>query len=147
MVILARGLGLLHLITNLLHFYDAAGNNLVLVVGADDRENEWIGEGRLGQLKIACCPTLMLSTHSVGGALCDQQVSTCTGIEGYQHGESYSAHAVGFGILVTNAQGYADLRIRERIYAEGGILSVTSRILVVDLLSSTLIARPCSTSY
>lgn len=46
MVILARGLGLLHLITNLLHFYDAAGNNLVLVVGADDRENEWIGEGR-----------------------------------------------------------------------------------------------------
>ncbi len=46
LVILARGLGLLHLITNLLHFYDAAGNNLVLVVGANDRENEWIGEGR-----------------------------------------------------------------------------------------------------
>lgn len=46
LVVLARGLGLLHLITNLLHFYDAAGNNLVLVVGADDRENEWIGEGR-----------------------------------------------------------------------------------------------------
>lgn len=42
---LARGLGLLHLITNFLHFHDAAGNNLVLVVGADDRENEWIGEG------------------------------------------------------------------------------------------------------
>lgn len=46
LVVLARGLGLLHLITNLLHFYDAAGNNLVLVVGADERENEWIGEGR-----------------------------------------------------------------------------------------------------
>lgn len=45
LVILARGLGLLRLVTNLLHFYDAAGNNLVLVVGADDRENEWIGEG------------------------------------------------------------------------------------------------------
>jgi DNA excision repair protein ERCC-4 len=45
LVVLARGLGLLHLITNLLHFYDAVGNNLVLVVGADDRENEWIGEG------------------------------------------------------------------------------------------------------
>ncbi|KAJ6179883.1 hypothetical protein N7519_010344 [Penicillium mononematosum] len=44
LVILARGLGLLHLISNLLHFYDAAGNNLVLVVGADERENEWIGE-------------------------------------------------------------------------------------------------------
>ena len=47
MVILARGLGLLRLVTNLLHFYDAAGNNLVLVVGADDRENEWIGEGTM----------------------------------------------------------------------------------------------------
>jgi hypothetical protein len=45
LVILARGLGLLRLVTNLLHSYDAAGNNLVLVVGADDRENEWIGEG------------------------------------------------------------------------------------------------------
>lgn len=44
-MVLARGLGLLRLVTNLLHFYDAAGNNLVLVVGADDRENEWIGEG------------------------------------------------------------------------------------------------------
>ena len=49
LVILARGLGLLRLVTNLLHFYDAAGNNLVLVVGADDRENEWIGEGGLLQ--------------------------------------------------------------------------------------------------
>lgn len=47
---LARGLGLLHLITNFLHFHDAAGNNLVLVVGADDRENEWIGEGTISTL-------------------------------------------------------------------------------------------------
>jgi hypothetical protein len=45
LVILARGLGLLRLVANLLHAYDAAGNNLVLVVGADDRENQWIGEG------------------------------------------------------------------------------------------------------
>ena len=44
LLILARGLGLLRLITNLLHSYDAAGNNLILVVGADDRENNWIGE-------------------------------------------------------------------------------------------------------
>lgn len=60
LVILARGLGLLRLVTNLLHFYDAAGNNLVLVVGADDRENEWIGEGMYGPsvcwlLVDACC--------------------------------------------------------------------------------------------
>lgn len=53
---LARGLGLLHLITNLLHFYDAAGNNLVLVVGADERENEWIGEGALVRSPLVRCP-------------------------------------------------------------------------------------------
>jgi len=41
---MARGLGLLRIVTNLLHSYDAAGNNLVILVGADDRENGWIGE-------------------------------------------------------------------------------------------------------
>ncbi|EME48529.1 hypothetical protein DOTSEDRAFT_162102 [Dothistroma septosporum NZE10] len=44
LLILARGLGLLRLVTNLLHSYDAAGNNLVVLVGADERENDWIGE-------------------------------------------------------------------------------------------------------
>lgn len=44
LVVLARGLGLLRVVTNLLHSYDAAGNNLVVVVGADERENGWIGE-------------------------------------------------------------------------------------------------------
>ncbi|KAK1078524.1 DNA repair protein RAD16, partial [Friedmanniomyces endolithicus] len=36
LLVLARGLGLLRLVTNLLHSYDAAGNNLILLVGADD---------------------------------------------------------------------------------------------------------------
>jgi DNA excision repair protein ERCC-4 len=44
LLILARGLGLLRLVANLLHSYDAAGHNLVIVVGAEDRENDWIGE-------------------------------------------------------------------------------------------------------
>jgi DNA excision repair protein ERCC-4 len=44
LLVLARGLGLLRLVTNLLHSYDAAGNNLILLVGADDRENNWFGE-------------------------------------------------------------------------------------------------------
>lgn len=44
LLLLARGLGLLRLVTNLLHSYDAAGNNLILLVGADERENGWIGE-------------------------------------------------------------------------------------------------------
>jgi DNA excision repair protein ERCC-4 len=45
LVVLARGLGLLKLVTNLLHTYDAAGGNLVILVGADEREVGWIGEG------------------------------------------------------------------------------------------------------
>lgn len=44
LLILARGLGLLRLVTNLLHSYDASGHNLVILVGADDRENDWVGE-------------------------------------------------------------------------------------------------------
>lgn len=45
LLVLARGLGLIRVVTNLLHSYDAAGNNLIVLVGADDRENGWIGEG------------------------------------------------------------------------------------------------------
>ena len=45
LLVLARGLGLIRVVTNLLHSYDAAGNNLIVIVGADDRENGWIGEG------------------------------------------------------------------------------------------------------
>ncbi len=52
LVLLARGLGLLRVVINLLHSYDAAGNNLIVLVGADDRENGWIGEGLP---RTACC--------------------------------------------------------------------------------------------
>ncbi|KAL4963889.1 ssDNA endodeoxyribonuclease RAD1 [Aspergillus stella-maris] len=100
LVILARGLGLLRLITNLLHFYDAAGNNLVLLVGADDRENEWIGEALAEHYAISKTP-------------------------------------LARGLKVINTDR-ATVPMREKIYAEGGILSVTSRILVVDLLSKLL---------
>ncbi|KAL9037915.1 MAG: hypothetical protein Q9214_005491 [Letrouitia sp. 1 TL-2023] len=53
LVVLARGLGLLRVVTNLLHSYDAAGNNLIVIVGADERENEWIGEGRAVLYKLS----------------------------------------------------------------------------------------------
>ncbi|PYI03488.1 DNA repair protein [Aspergillus sclerotiicarbonarius CBS 121057] len=100
LVILARGLGLLRLVTNLLHFYDAAGNNLVLVVGADDRENEWIGEALAEHYAISKTP-------------------------------------LARGLKVINTDR-ATVPMREKIYAQGGILSVTSRILVVDFLSKLL---------
>ncbi|KAK5275348.1 DNA repair protein RAD16, partial [Exophiala xenobiotica] len=100
LVILARGLGLLKIVTNLLHSYDAAGNSLVIIVGAEDRENEWIGEA--------------LAEH---------------------YAISRSPLAKGLRVINTDK---ATVAAREKIYSEGGIVSVTSRILIVDLLSKLL---------
>ncbi|KAJ2895371.1 DNA repair protein [Zalerion maritima] len=97
LVILARGLGLLRLVTNLLHSYDAAGANLVLVVGADEGENSRIGEA--------------LAEHAA---------------------VSQSPRARGLAVVNTDLMGVAE---RERAYRCGGVFSVTSRILVVDLLT------------
>jgi DNA excision repair protein ERCC-4 len=99
-VILARGLGLLRLVTNLLHSYDAAGNNLILLVGADDRENGWIGEA--------------LAEHAA---------------------ISMSPRARGLSVVNTDVMSVG---MREKMYAQGGIFSITSRILVVDLLTNLL---------
>ncbi|KAF8859394.1 DNA repair protein [Acephala macrosclerotiorum] len=100
LVIIARGLGLLRLVTNLLHSYDAAGNNLILVVGADERENGWIGEA--------------LAEHAA---------------------VSMAPRARGLSVVNTDVMSVGT---REKMYAQGGIFSITSRILVVDLLTSLL---------
>ncbi|KAK5079560.1 DNA repair protein RAD16 [Exophiala xenobiotica] len=100
LIILAKGLGLLRIVTNLLHSYDVAGNSLVILVGADDRENEWIGE-----------------------ALAEQ------------HATSRSPLSKGLRVINTDK---ATVSMREKIYADGGVVSVTSRILIVDLLSKLL---------
>ncbi|KIV90867.1 hypothetical protein PV10_05473 [Exophiala mesophila] len=100
LVVLARGLGLLKILTNLLHSYDAAGNSLVIIVGAEDRENEWIGEA--------------LAEH---------------------YAISRSPLAKGLRVINTDK---ATVAAREKIYSEGGIVSVTSRILIVDILSKLL---------
>ncbi|OBT85826.1 hypothetical protein VE02_06022 [Pseudogymnoascus sp. 03VT05] len=100
LLILARGCGLLRIVTNLLHSYDAAGNNLVLIVGAEDRENGWIGEA--------------LAEHA-----------------------AISGSSKSRGLSVVNTD-LMSVGTRERMYANGGIFSITSRILVVDLLTSLL---------
>lgn len=56
LVILARGLGLSRVVTNLLHSYDAVGNNLVVVIGAEERENGWIGEALAEHAAISKTP-------------------------------------------------------------------------------------------
>ncbi|KUI73170.1 DNA repair protein rad16 [Cytospora mali] len=100
LVILARGLGLMRLLTNLLHSYDAAGNNLIIVVNAEDRENNWIGEALAEHAAISMAP-------------------------------------LARGLTVVNTD-YTNVGAREKMYASGGIFSITSRILVVDLLTGLL---------
>ncbi|KAF5512636.1 DNA repair protein rad16 [Colletotrichum aenigma] len=100
LVVLARGLGLMRLVTNLLHSYDAAGNNLIILVGAEDRENNWIGEA--------------LAEHAA---------------------ISMSPNARGLTVVNTD---FTSVGAREKMYAHGGIFSITSRILVVDLLTNLL---------
>ncbi len=97
---LARGLGLMRLLTNLLHAYDAAGSNLVLVVNADDRENGWIGEALAEHAAISMAPRAR-------------------------------------GLTVVNTD-FTTVGAREKMYKAGGIFSITSRILVVDLLTALL---------
>ncbi|ORY60567.1 DNA repair endonuclease XPF [Pseudomassariella vexata] len=100
LVILARGLGLMRLITNLLHSYDAAGNNLIVIVGAEDRENAWIGEALAEHAAISMAPKAR-------------------------------------GLTVVNTD-FTSVAAREKMYTRGGIYSITSRILVVDLLTTLL---------
>ena len=100
LVVLARGLGLLRIVTNLLHSYDAAGNNLIVVVGAEPRENRWIGEA--------------LAEHA-----------------------AVSQSSLARGLTVVNTD-VTNVGLREKAYARGGIFSVTTRILVVDVLSKLL---------
>lgn len=90
----------MRLVTNLLHSYDAAGNNLVVVVGAEERENGWIGEA--------------LAEHAAISA---------------------SPKARGLTVVSTDLQSVG---AREKMYAGGSIFSITSRILVVDLLTGLL---------
>jgi DNA excision repair protein ERCC-4 len=73
---------------------------LILLVGADERENGWIGEA--------------LAEHAA---------------------ISMSPKARGLSVVNTDAM---NVGTREKMYAQGGIFSVTSRILVVDLLTGLL---------
>ena len=90
----------MRIVTNLLHSYDAAGNNLILLVGADDRENVWIGEA--------------LAEHAA---------------------VSNAPKCRGLSLVNTDLMSVGT---REKMYAQGGIFSITSRILIVDFLSGLL---------
>lgn len=90
----------MRLVNNLLHSYDAAGNNLIIIVGAEERENAWIAEALAEHAAISNTPKAR-------------------------------------GLTVVNTD-FTSVGAREKMYAQGGIYSITSRILVVDLLTSLL---------
>lgn len=100
LLVLARGCGLMRIVTNLLHSYDAAGNNLIIIIGADARENSWIGEA--------------LAEHAA---------------------ISVASRARGLTLVNTDLMSVGT---REKLYAQGGIFSITTQILVVDMLSGLL---------
>lgn len=90
----------MRLLTNLLHSYDAAGNNLIVVVNAEERENNWIGEALAEHAAVSMAP-------------------------------------LARGLTVVNTD-FTNVGSREKMYARGGIFSITSQILVVDLLTNLL---------
>lgn len=66
----------------------------MLVVGADDRENEWIGEGVPYEERGDCENRMAKILSSSRGALCHQQDSPGPWAESYQYGQSYGPHEV-----------------------------------------------------
>ena len=120
LLILARGLGLMPLISHLLYHYDnpdipptesADGNkvyrNFVIMIGAETREETQIGQSMAE-----------LTTSHGGKGLGLQVVNTDkVGVD-----QRYTQ-----SLITTNN--------RMKFYSSGGIFSITSRILVVDLLT------------
>ena len=92
LLVLARGCGLMRIVTNLLHSYDAAGNNLIVIVGAEPRENAWIGEA--------------LAEHAA---------------------ISMASKARGLTLVNTDLMSVGT---REKLYAQGGIFSITTQIQI-----------------
>ncbi|KAK6503617.1 hypothetical protein TWF481_008626 [Arthrobotrys musiformis] len=100
LIVMAKGLGMQEIVANLLHSYDAAGRNLVLLVGASELENTRFGEKLVEKAAISRAP-----------------------------------NARGLLVINTNVSSVAS---REKLYARGGVFTITSRILVVDLLAGLL---------
>lgn len=110
LIILARGLGLRRIICTLLRIYDSP-QNLVLLVNATPEEESAIGE----ELGIMGCrkPGLRVVGHEIASK--DRCLLTCRSFP--------SAQLNGW---------------RQELYRRGGIISVTSRILVVDMLKADI---------
>lgn len=117
LVILGRGLGLSSLIANLVHALDTVGsasssNSIVLIVGANEEEN------------------LQLKSEMRELSVMNRFCQTHKGKE-----EEHIPPCRGLTIVNTDQVSVYN---RERLYKRGGTFSVTSRILVVDMLARTI---------
>ncbi|KAG4306343.1 hypothetical protein PORY_000331 [Pneumocystis oryctolagi] len=101
LVVLAKGLGLLNIVANLLHLCNLPGC-LTLVIGASGKQEELLKE-MIDEL-----------------AALDNEIPR----------EEFK--------IINNASGTSHKRTSESIYNSGGVFSVTSRILVVDLLTGVI---------
>ena len=110
LLILARGLGLRRIICTLMKIYDSP-ENLVLLVNATQEEESDIGE----ELGIMGCrkPGLRVVGYETGSK------DRCSRIEVSRH-------------------SWSSCRPRQDLYKQGGLISVTSRILVVDMLQADI---------
>ena len=91
-----------------------------MVVGAEERENGWIGEALAEHAAVS-------KSFSARGL---SQVST-----------DMMSVGTRYGVNIEMSFYQALTCPREKMYLQGGIFSITSRILVVDLLSSTTRVR------
>lgn len=111
LLILARGLGLRRIICTLMKIYDSP-QNLVLLVNATPEEEVAIGE----ELGIMGCrkPGLRIVGYEMG-----------------KRDRSALFHPSSEGVRCSHPS-------RQDLYKKGGLISVTSRILVVDMLQSDI---------
>ena len=100
LIVLARGLGLPSIVSNVLHAVNLPGS-LIILLGADEREEKWLGDS--------------LATRVT------------------RPGEAIR----GRGLQIINSE-LTGVEKRQNAYARGGVFSITSRILIVDMLSGVI---------
>lgn len=113
LVVLGRGLGISTLTANVLHVMDMSGShesvaNLVLLIGASDEEN------------------LQIKTEL-------RELSVLDGLCNHDNHNSLTPR----GLTVVNTDQVPVYK-RNTLYSKGGVFSVTSRILVVDMLAGAI---------
>lgn len=141
LVLIARGLGLIKIASNLIHALDVAGSglndldiskpkdsrakppqSLVIVLGARETELESIRE-ELRELAVIDGMTTIYPDEESDD---EDESEPLNGIKRQR------------GITVMNTETATTAEKREKLYAKGGIFVVTSRIFVVDLLAHTI---------